>query len=370
MSERRFSHFAPVLGGLVVFWICLVALFAAQTSMATNQDWQHALRGASGLWLPWIIVSPAMLVMAFLLPLGARPFWQLLPLHLVACTLILFAGGWMSLNIFSPPMGPRPGQPGFEPGRGPRPGGPMHPPPMDNLLRSLPVGLPLYVAAVLLVSSLNFRRLSIERQRQAAELEKQLAATRLETLRAQLQPHFLFNTLNMLTSLVHSDPERAEEMLLSLSNLLRATLEAKDKPLIPLRQELNLVRDYLAIQQNRFAERLEVVEEIATATLSCAIPPLLLQPILENAIKHAVERNVGRSRIRLRTERIAEKVVVEIEDTGAGAQSPPANGHGIGVANVRSRLAASYPDREVSFDLLPNEHGGITARLQLPALAA
>ena len=216
---------------------------------------------------------------------------------------------------------------------------------------------------------MNLRRISLERERHAAELETQLANARLETLRSQLHPHFLFNTLNALMSLIQTDPGKAEEMVLSLSSLLRATLEAKDKPRIPLRDELQLAHDYLFIQELRYGDRLKTSESMAPETLSCTVPPLILQLVLENAIKYAIDRDVAGGTITLRAERLGEKLIIEVEDSGSGRNAEARESHGIGVSNVRARLAASFPGREVSFDLLPNQMGGITARFQLPVTA-
>jgi LytS/YehU family sensor histidine kinase len=222
---------------------------------------------------------------------------------------------------------------------------------------------------VLLIGSIKLRRFSQEKERRAQELETQLTSARLQTLQLQLQPHFLFNTLNTLASLVHTDPAKAEEVLLCLSNLLRATLETKDKNLIPFRQELQLVRSYLTVQRARYGERLTVVEDIPLETLICSVPPLLLLPVLENAIKHAVEPNPERTTIGLRCERTDDKLIVLVEDSGAGRSSHAPSGHGIGVANTRDRLSAAYPGRPVGFELLPNHSGGITARFEMPAIA-
>jgi two-component sensor histidine kinase len=361
-------------------------------------------------------VNPFMLLAAYALPLGGARLGRLIIGHLVICTLLIFAAGWLQRNVLpaprpgtllanqigpvensteaqyaerppppGPPMGPN-GEPlPLGPGMGPPPQfdpgnpgggatGPLArpvpvPASLDNFLRCLPAGLPLYVASVLLVSSLNLQRTSLEKERRANELEKQLAAARLEMLRSQLQPHFLFNTLNTLTALVHTNPAQTEEILLSMSSLLRATLEAKDKPLISLRQELQLARDYLSIQAIRYGERLKTEETLPTNTLACAVPPLILQPVLENAIKYAVDGHPQGGTLTLRAERIGEKLVVEIADTGASAGSASREGFGVGVANVRGRLAAAYPGRETAFDLLPNQWGGITARFQMPVTA-
>jgi hypothetical protein len=434
--------------GFVAFWVCLIALFAAQVMLASDQTWPQALRGSLILWVPWVAVSPLMLAAAYLLPIGGTPLVRLIPGHLLVSVALIFMAGWLSRNVLPAPdhnaalqpnpAGPQPNfygqpQPGLDgtmprpddPGYGPPPGPNGEPPPLGpngerppiygpngellpgpqggfrgglrglgpraggpnqlggqqqplaagpgrfteamlNLLRTLPVGLPLYLTSLLLVGSMNLHRISLDKERRANELEKQLTDARLETLRSQLHPHFLFNTLNALMNLVHTDQAKAEEMILCLSSLLRATLEAKDKPRIPLRNELQLAHDYLAIQSLRYGERLLTAESLPPETLACTVPPLILQPVLENAIKYAIDRNAAGGTITLRAERLGEKLILEVEDSGAGRNAETRESHGIGVTNVRARLTAAFPGREVSFDLLPNQFGGITARFQLP----
>lgn len=383
MSTSERSSVIAAVGGFVAFWLCIIFLFAAQISLGTGQPLVQGLQGGLILWLPWLVVSPLMVLMGFVLPLGT-PLWKFLPGHIVACMLILFPAGWLSRNILPHPGPPEHGQVVPAGGRGivaPPPGvalGPLGPGgraqeeagQLENFFRSMPVGLPLYTTAVLLVGVLRLRRTALEKERQALELERQLSRAKLKTLRSQLQPHFLFNTLNTLASLVHSDPAKAEDILVNLSTLLRASLETKDRTLIPLRQELSLARDYLAIQQARYGDRLKIKDRIPPEVLSCAVPPLILQPALENAIKHAVDPNPAGATIRLKAQRVGDKLIIDVEDSGAGATSGIRSGHGVGVANIGARLKASFPKATASFNLLPNQHGGITARYEMPALAS
>jgi len=375
MPDLRRPAFGGIILGFAGFWLALILLFAAQTSMIVGQDWRDALRGALGLWLPWIIVSPCMLAMAIVFPVGQRRWWRWVPLHIVACIAIVFSGGWLARNVFGPPPGPLEAAGGPPPGPGqpfpPPPGRPLRPGqvPTENLMRGLPVGIPLYVTALLLVGMTNILRTAQEKELRATELERQLAAARLETLQSQLQPHFLFNTLNTLVSLVATDSGQAEAVILHLSRLLRATLEAREKPLISLQKEMALAHDYLEIQRIRFGDKLAVEELADPAARSCAIPPLILQPLLENSVKYALERNPVGARIRLKTQRSAERLVIEVEDSGGGPASAIHTGHGVGLENVRRRLEASFASQPVVFELRPNTLGGITVHIELPAVA-
>ncbi len=381
MSNSERSSYIAAVGGFVAFWLCIILLFAAQISLGTGLPLAEGLHGGLILWLPWLVVSPLMVLMGFVLPLGT-PLWRFLPGHIVACMVILFPAGWLSRNVLpqpGPPDHPQAGLVNPPPGPPIGPLGPGQRPPVgnaaevgqiENFLRTVPVGLPLYTTAVLLVGVLRMRRTALEKERRALELEKELSRARLKTLRSQLQPHFLFNTLNTLASLVHTDPTKAEDILVNLSTLLRASLETKDRRLIPLRQELSLARDYLAIQQARYGDRLVVKDRIPPEVLSCAVPPLILQPALENAIKHAVDPNPRGATIRLKAQRVGEKLILEVEDTGAGETSGIRSGHGVGVANIGARLKASFPQASPTFSLVPNARGGITARYEMPTAAA
>jgi sensor histidine kinase YesM len=140
-----------------------------------------------------------------------------------------------------------------------------------------------------------FYRRYREREQQASLLESRLNQAQLRALQAQLQPHFLFNTLNGIATLVRRDPATAEEMLLSLSELLRIALSSSHRQEIPLREELDFLDRYLAIQRMRFGDRLQVSEEIEASAMDCLVPALLLQPLVENAIRHGLEPSGNRA---------------------------------------------------------------------------
>src|SRR5262245_13158460 len=139
-----------------------------------------------------------------------------------------------------------------------------------------------------------------EREVHASQLEARLAEARLAALRTQLQPHFLFNTLHAISTLVHEDPEAADRMISRLSDLLRLTLERSDTPEIPLREELQYVDRYLEIQRIRFPDRLTVVIDVEPAALEAAVPTLILQPLVENAVRHGIAPRSAAGRIEIR----------------------------------------------------------------------
>jgi len=204
-----------------------------------------------------------------------------------------------------------------------------------------------------------------ERERQAVLLENRLNEARLHTLQAQLQPHFLFNALNGIATLVRRDPAAAEEMITSLSDLLRLALGQSRQQEIPLAQELDFLNRYLEIQQMRFQDRLSVGRDIEPAALACAVPALLLQPLVENAIRHGLEPSGEPGMVSLRAARHGDRLVLTVEDNGVGLGQGGVGGTGVGLTNVRERLAALYPGGH-EFAIGDRPGGGVTVRISLP----
>lgn len=175
----------------------------------------------------------------------------------------------------------------------------------------------------------------------ALQLERELARAELESLRAQIRPHFLFNALHSVISLIGVDPEAAKRMIARLSELLRLSLATSDRQVVPLQHELEIADRYLAVQQVRFGESLRVVIDVAEDCLDAAVPPFILQPLLENSIVHGVEETDGRPcTVTIRAERQQDQLRLEIADDGPGPS--PSMAEGIGLSNTRERLAVLY----------------------------
>jgi two-component system LytT family sensor kinase len=203
----------------------------------------------------------------------------------------------------------------------------------------------------------------------AAELHAQLAEARLAALRTQLDPHFLFNTLHAISTLVERDPRGVRRMIARLSELLRTSLDEGNEPEVPLEKELSFLKRYLEIMQIRFQGRLEVDMQPDGAVMDALVPTLILQPLVENAVKHGVSKVGGTGRIEIRAYRDkADRLVLRVRDNGPGldrADDSPRE-EGVGLANTRARLEQLYgPDQ--SLTLRPPPEGvGLVAEVTLP----
>jgi signal transduction histidine kinase len=222
-----------------------------------------------------------------------------------------------------------------------------------------------YLAIVTLGHTAHYFGLYRTRQLHASDLEARLARTHLQVLKMQLQPHFLFNTLNTVAELVHTDPEAADQMITRLGRLLRLSLDSAGHQVVPLRQEIDFLRVYLQIEQVRFQDRLQIVWDVAPDTLDAAVPTLLWQPVLENAIRHGVTPLAGRGRILIASQREGDELVLEIRDNGAGLPAAGVPREGVGLSNIRERVEQLYGSR-AAFRLAPALGGGTSATLRIP----
>ena len=202
------------------------------------------------------------------------------------------------------------------------------------------------------------------RERQAVQLQAQLADARLAALSSQLNPHFLFNALNSIAELVHRDAEAADAMIVGLSDLLRSSLGMANSQEVALEEELRLLGHYLAIEKIRLGERLRVDWSVAPESRTAQVPPLLLQPLVENAVRHGISRRLTPGRIAVRSRCAREQLILEVQDDGGG-MSEGGSGFGLGLTTTRARLQALY-GAAASLELIAETGGGTIARLTLP----
>jgi signal transduction histidine kinase len=201
----------------------------------------------------------------------------------------------------------------------------------------------LYYAVLLGIAyAVEYYQEARARDAAAASLRYELAQAQLHALRTQLQPHFLFNTLNSIAELVHRDADRADQMIGRLGDLLRRSLEHGQLETVPLRDELETVRLYVGIQQVRYPQQLRVSYRISAETHDAAVPVFLLQPLVENAIQHGIDRVERAGEVVISAERSGEQLIVEVTDNGVGLPIDGDISEGIGLQSVRARLQSLF----------------------------
>jgi len=238
---------------------------------------------------------------------------------------------------------------------------------LGNILRSIGYGFDygfvIYWVIVIADSGIEYYRRYQAGTLEAAQLQTQLARAQVQALRTQINPHFLFNTLHSVSELVHSDPLAAEQMIARLSQLLRRSLDTSDLLEVPLSQEVDFLRLYLDIERVRFEDRLRAEFDIDPATESALVPNLILQPLVENAIRHGIAHRLSGGRILIRSRRAEQNLELSITDDGVGL---PAAGmrEGIGLSTTRERLEKLYRG-DGHFQILPLPEG-VECRLRFP----
>ncbi len=236
----------------------------------------------------------------------------------------------------------------------------------SSYLTNLDWALMTYAAIVGLSYALGYYRESQARALKAVNLEARLMEARLKTLEAELHPHFLFNTLHAISTLVHSDPDAADRMISRLSDLLRLTFDRSGAAEVSLKEELEFLQKYLQIEQIRFQDRLSVAFDIDPETLDVEVPRLILQPLVENAIKHGIAPRSGRGLVQISAKRQDQAIWIEVQDNGVGL-SPNARARfndGVGLSNTRARLECLYGDAH-TLDFAEGD-GGLAVRMVIP----
>src|SRR5262249_14501171 len=222
-----------------------------------------------------------------------------------------------------------------------------------------------YWAILAVAHVLNYYRQLRQRELLSSQLEAKLAQTQLQVLKMQLHPHFLFNTLNAISALIHSDVELADRMIARLGDLLRTTLENANQQEVPLRQELDFIQPYLEIEKARLGPRLTVDIQIDPEILDAKVPNLILQPLIENAIRHGIGPRTAPGRIEIHAGRDNGFLRLAVKDTGPGLQAPPGALRGIGLANTRARLEHLYgANQQLQLTNVPG--GGLQVSLTFP----
>jgi two-component system LytT family sensor kinase len=233
-----------------------------------------------------------------------------------------------------------------------------------------------FAAIVGIVHAIELDKRGRQRAQQAARLETLLAEARLEALTAQLQPHFLFNTLHSVSTLMHRDVESADTMLARLGDLLRYTLDSRGRPEHSLADELRVLDSYVDIMRMRFGDRLTVQIDVPPDAAGGRVPRFILQPLVENAMQHGIGNRPGPGRISIEAQRLDDRLRITVADDGAGQPGRTAQiagnafpREGIGLSNTRARLSARFGD-DHDLQLSQSENGGLVVTLTIPFLSA
>ena len=289
------------LGAYLALWTILAALLGALMRIPGDLTWSQALSVAVPLCLfyAFVCLTPWYMCRAF--PLGTAGAARLLTNHLGVA--ILACALWIGLA---------------------------------RLPQLVVIGLLLYLLSV----ALHYALLAVEASREAA---LQARDAELRALKSQINPHFLFNCLNSISALTSTDPTRAREMCVLLSDFLRKTLGLGERASIPWREELELARTYLDVEQVRFGARLQIEMHVDDACSDCQVPPLVLQPLIENAIKHGIATMVEGGTVRLEGRVENGHLAVRVENS-FDPEAPSPRPSGLGLRNVRNRLQTRFGD--------------------------
>jgi signal transduction histidine kinase len=371
-----------VCAACLAFWTLLTLVMAGYFYLAVGFSWEQSLRISMRDWAPWALLSPLVVWLTRRLPFERTMLKLSVPGHVAGCVLAAMACGWIADWMLPPTSWKNDWQQRWQPSpisedrseprtdrsrgwslerRGRRPSS------SSWFWMRTRSHVPFYWLIVCAVHTMTYYRRLQERERKAMELSTSLAQARLQALKMQLHPHFLFNALNAIATLVHKDPHAADDMIANLSNLLRLALDRSELHEVSLRKELEFLDCYLEIEQMRLGDRLRVEKHIEPTTLSALVPVMILQPLAENAVRHGIEpmRNPGVVTIRAEREGMFLNLTVSNTGTGVFKSAPGANRPGIGVANTRARLQELY-GTGAQLVMQPAADGGFSVSLQIP----
>lgn len=349
-SNRKFLKPAIIFAAWTLFGLFFASQhYVGRAYFGRTPSWSEAL----GVWMTcaysWAVLTPAALWLIERFPIKKENWKQALLVHLPAAVLFSLSGITIYIMarkfLFSNEPAPT-----FK----------------NMIVLDYHQGILIYIVLAGICYGLDYYRKYRERELAAAQLQTQLAQAQLAALKAQLHPHFLFNTLNTIAVLIDEDTNSARKMLVRLSDLLRVVLKKETTDEVSLRQEIDFLEGYLEIEQMRFQDRLKVKLEIAPNTLNARVPDLILQPLVENAIKHGIAPRAAQGQIEIRAERQNGNLLLEVQDNGAGMQEDfSTDGNGVGLANTVARLESLY-GANYSFEIRNLETGGLVAALSIP----
>lgn len=370
--NRRIARNVAIVAAVLGLWGALVLLFAAPLALTGQVSWPQAVTFGGSFWALWLLFLPVVAWLSFRFPIERKSLFRNVALHLLACLLVVGAHRAAPFRavgrifLHSPQRSEPPGRSPDSNADNPVPR--LLPPPNPfGVFRSVLDVLVYWSLVGVCLAIANFRS-SRERERRAAELEARLTIAKLQALRMQINPHFLFNTLNSIAALVYVNPRMADEMLGDLSELLRRSLDSMEEQEIPLARELEFIGAYLSIEQKRFGERLRVEQSVPDELRKALVPALMLQPLVENAIRHGIEPRRGPGLIVIEAKQHDNHLHLMVRDNGRGLPDAHVNSsvtRGIGLTNTIARLQALY-GQDQGFSCGRAEPHGCRVDIHLP----
>jgi two-component system, LytTR family, sensor kinase len=350
---RRWGTFVSSRWALFIVGLTVLSLFTAvHLVMAyrfrTPTEWREAFLSGFATWYLWLLLGPGVFWLSQRFPVEPRRWALALAVHAPAGIVFAVLHGLLRA-LLSPWVDTQPMTAN------------------SIVIEQMLLMYMAYLTIVAVDQAVQNHRRFRDRELRASQLESKLAQAQLEMLRMQLHPHFLFNTLHAISTLIHRDPEAADEMLTQLSDLLRMTLDTIGVQEVSLRDELDFLQRYLDIQQTRFQDRLRVMIDAPPETLDARVPNQALQPIVENAIRHGLDGRPGGGSIEIRARGTDSMLQVSVRDDGPGLRPDGrcANPYGIGLANTRARLQQLYGPL-ATLDLTNHWKGGMVVTLLIP----
>jgi len=338
-----------------VAWTIVGCVFALP-DLSAGKDWRHSLLPSLTLWWSWGLVTPLILWVDRQIPvsskqLGRRVLAHLLPSLPVTCVYVYLLGairatvgiaawnGLPSIKVLA-----------------------------DSLRGLFLWNWLIYWLILGAWQAYRYYDRYVAAELRAERLEKNFSEARLNALRMQLDPHFLFNALNTISSQVERDPRLARGMIEHLGDLLRLSLESKDRQEVPLAEEMAFLEQYLAIQKIRFGDHLRIEMQIAPEVKYASVPCLFVQPLVENAIRHGISRRASGGTVIVSAQRVGNRLDVRVLDDGVGLPAgwTLENSGGVGLSVTRQRVAGLYPDGETCFAVNRRAGGGTEVEISLP----
>lgn len=352
--RKRRGSVNLIPGWLVMFGVwtlagaMLVLIDYLQSAGAETRSpfpWRESLLWSLAQSYVWWALTPPVALLVRRFPLERRAWLRALPVYAASMIFLIFAWAAIFASIYSLANG---SPDSF--------GGSFR----AAIFGRLPVQVSVFIAIVAVAHAADYHRKYRER-------EFQLARARLQSLKAQLHPHFLFNTLNAVSELVYKDAEAAEKTIIDLSDLLRSSLDSRDAQLVPLREELDFLRRYLDIHRTLMQDRLTAVINVDPETLGASVPSMILQPLVENAIRHGADPASRAGRIEISAARDCNALRLTVSDAGPGLpeQDRAISRKGIGLANTQARLAELYGSSH-RFELKNSPGFGLTVNIFIP----